>query len=295
MKSVDPGILKQSVCFSFTPSQIAKEQFFYPTWCGHYYCTENYFMKRDSYPPLLVVFIRKGVFRVTYRGQARRAAAGDVLLIDCMEPHYYHAENGLEFVYMHFDGSNAHEICRHIMETKGWFIQQDNNMLVGSLIYDMVRFYVEDGIESSFQSSMRIYRLFELLLSPEAASDTRKKPVEEAILYIRAHIAQPISLEELAAHVCLSVSYFSHLFKHQTGFPPTEYIINCRIEHAKSLLVRTDQSIAEIASQVGYASSGSLINLFVKRLGISPMQYRKQHQSPQNMEGLNHEEQYCGT
>lgn len=61
MQSVDPGILSESVCFPFTPSQSAKELLFYPTWCGHYYCTGSYFMKRDSYPPLLIVYIRKGV------------------------------------------------------------------------------------------------------------------------------------------------------------------------------------------------------------------------------------------
>ena len=86
MKSVDPGILDQSVCFSFTPPDVARELLFYPTWCGHYFCTENYFMKRDSYPPLLVAFIRKGVFHVQYRGESRRAEEGDVLLLDCMEP-----------------------------------------------------------------------------------------------------------------------------------------------------------------------------------------------------------------
>lgn len=69
MQSVDPGIRSESVCFPFTPSQTARELLFYPTWCGHYYCTANYFMKRDSYPPLLIAYIRKGRFRVEYRGE----------------------------------------------------------------------------------------------------------------------------------------------------------------------------------------------------------------------------------
>ena len=62
-------------------------------------------MKRDSYPPLLIAYIRKGRFRVEYRGEFNVAEAGDILLLDCIEPHYYHAEDGLEFVYMHFEGS----------------------------------------------------------------------------------------------------------------------------------------------------------------------------------------------
>ena len=104
MKPVDPGILPQSICFSFTPSDIAQELYFYPTWCGHYYCNSNYFIRRPSYPPLLLAYVRQGVFRVEYRGELRRAQHGDVLLLDCSEPHYYQAEDGLEFLYVHFDG-----------------------------------------------------------------------------------------------------------------------------------------------------------------------------------------------
>ena len=77
MQSVDPGIRSESVCFPFTPSQTARELLFYPTWCGHYYCTANYFMKRDSYPPLLIAYIRKGRFRVEYRGEFHVAETGD--------------------------------------------------------------------------------------------------------------------------------------------------------------------------------------------------------------------------
>ncbi len=249
MQSVDPGIRSESVCFPFTPSQTARELLFYPTWCGHYYCTANYFMKRDSYPPLLIAYIRKGRFRVEYRGEFHVAEAGDVLLLDCIEPHYYHAEDGLEFVYMHFEGSN------------------------------MVRFYDENGVETDMQRSARIYRMFDLLLSPSAAEQSADTPVEQAIQYIRSHIGQPISVEELASTVCLSASYFAHMFKRRTGFSPADYVINSRIERAKVLLVRTQKPIAEIAEEVGYSTSGSLINLFVKKVGTSPRQYRIRHMS----------------
>lgn len=279
MKSVDPGIRSESICFSFTPSQTTKNLLFYPTWCGHYFCTDSYYMKRDSYPPMLAVFVRKGRFRVQYRGEQRFAESGDVLLIDCTEPHYYHAEDGLEFVYMHFDGSNSHEICRRITDLHGWLIRRDNNTLVGNLLYDMVQFYEHDGIESDIQSSMRIYRLFELLLAPSTQETAAVNPIDQAILYIRSHIGQAISVDELASHVCLSTSYFAHLFKRRTGFSPTEYVINSRIERARVLLARSTMSISEIAAEVGYSSSGSLINLFVKRIGMSPRQYRISHQS----------------
>ncbi|MFR4415604.1 MAG: AraC family ligand binding domain-containing protein [Butyricicoccus sp.] len=156
MQSVDPGIRSESVCFPFTPSQAARELLFYPTWCGHYYCTANYSMKRDSYPPLLIAYIRKGCFRVEYRGEFHVAEAGDVLLLDCIEPHYYHAEDGLEFVYMHFEGSNARELCRRITDRHGWLIRRDTNTLIGPLLYDMVRFYDENGVETDMQRSARI-------------------------------------------------------------------------------------------------------------------------------------------
>ena len=155
-------------------------------------------MKRDSYPPLLIAYIRKGRFRVEYRGEFNVAEAGDILLLDCIEPHYYHAEDGLEFVYMHFEGSNARELCRRITDRHGWLIRRDNNTLIGNLLYDMVRFYDENGVETDMQRSARIYRMFDLLLSPSAAEQSADTPVEQAIQYIRSHIGQPISVEELA-------------------------------------------------------------------------------------------------
>lgn len=279
MKARDPGILPQSVCFSFTPPELSKRLLFYATWCGHYYCTDRYFIRRDFYPPLLVMFVRKGVFRVEYRGELRKARQGDTLLLDCSEPHYYRAEDGLEFLYIHFDGSNAHEICRYVMERDGWLIRRDGNLQIAELIHDMVEFYERGGVETPFEMSMRVYRLLGLLTAPAAPETESAGPVDKAVQYIRANVGKPVTLEELAAISNLSPFYFSRRFKRQTGFAPMEYVINTRIDQAKVLLIRSTKSVEEIAWEVGYASAGSFINVFVKRLGLSPTQFRKEHRS----------------
>ncbi len=279
MKSVDPGILPQSICFSFTPSDLARKLYFYPTWCGHYYCTDHYFMKRNTYPPLLIVFIREGKMHVEYENQCFDAQKGDVVLLDCSKPHYYHAYNGLEFLYMHFDGSNSHEICQHILETKGALIQEDSNILIGRLLYNMVDYYQNGGIESMFQSSMRIYHLFEYLLKPPVLQTEYETPVEQSIHYIRRNYSEPLNLNKLAEIANLSPYYYAHCFKEETGFSPMEYVTNTRLEQAKVKLIRTQKTVEEIADEIGYSSSSSFINMFVKKVGYSPKQYRKFHQS----------------
>lgn len=275
MKSVDPGIYAKSCCFAFTPSDLAEKLYFYPTWCGHYYCNQNYFMKRESYPPLLIAFVRSGKFHIEYRNFSFDAGKGDVILLDCREPHYYHAHDGLEFLYMHFDGANSHEICQHILANTGPLIQQNTNALIGRELYNMVELYSHNGIESGIQASSRIYRIFEYLLTPNKVKFQNENPIEQAIIYIKNNIGKDIDLNTLANIANMSPYYFAHLFKEQTGFSPIEYVINTRIDKAKILLIHSKQPIAEIAYELGYSSSNSFINIFVKRVNMTPRQYRK--------------------
>lgn len=279
MKSVDPGILEKSSCFSFTPAVTAKQMLFYPTWCGHYYCTERYFMRRDTYPALLVIYVRAGVMRVSYRGKNYRAHKGDVILLDCYEPHYYQAENGLEFLYMHFDGSNSRELCQNLLENNGPLFQTDANTKIDQLLYDMVQLYETVGHESPAQSSLRIYEILSLLAMPSriTKNENEDDPIDRTIRYIRANVGKNITLKELANIAQLSPYYFAHCFKEETGYAPIEYVINSKLDEAKMMLVHSKESVESIAFSLGYSSSNSLISLFIKRIGITPHQYRKRN------------------
>ena len=96
-----------------------------------------------------------------------------------------------------------------------------------------------------------------------------------SIHYIKDNIGKKITLKELSEIANMSVYYFSHRFKEETGFSPMDYVINTRLEKAKMLLVRTTKTVAEIAYEVGYGSSGSFINIFNDKVGCSPKTYRR--------------------
>ena len=277
MKAVEVGVLSKSVCFSFTPSELALDMFYYLTWCGHYYCTSSYYIKRDYFDPILIVYVEKGIMNVTYRGEAKKAGAGDIVFIDCNWPHYYQAKEGLEFYYLHFDGANSHEMCKYIMDTQGWLIRKDSNRNVYEKIRDIVSDYQSNHEPGVMEISASLYEIFRLLLEPSKKDLHELEPVEKCVRYIRQNVGKAITLKELSNLVSVSPYYLAHLFKRQTGFAPLEYVINTRIERAKTLLVTTGDSVTEIAYKVGYATSGSLINIFIKKVGISPKEYRNMY------------------
>lgn len=98
--------------------------------------------------------------------------------------------------------------------------------------------------------------------------------VEEAIAYIKSNYAGGLTLSGLAAAANLSQRQFSRLFRHQTGMSFTGYLHNIRMDAACRLLADTSRSVAEIAAAVGYADLKFFHQLFKRKIGMAPRQYR---------------------
>lgn len=100
--------------------------------------------------------------------------------------------------------------------------------------------------------------------------------IHDALIYIEKNLEFAPALEEAAAHISLSPSHFSRLFKQVTGCSYTDYVTTIRLQHAQILLAKTELSISEIAAKVGFANGNYMCNVFKNKFNCSPSEFRKQ-------------------
>ncbi|MWV43969.1 response regulator [Paenibacillus sp. HJL G12] len=92
--------------------------------------------------------------------------------------------------------------------------------------------------------------------------------------YIRKNYASSLTLEAVAEYLQLSPSYFSNLFKKETGQNFIDYATNLRIEQSKILLRTTEMKVYEIGRTVGYENEHYFSRVFKKVVGCSPLHYK---------------------
>lgn len=99
--------------------------------------------------------------------------------------------------------------------------------------------------------------------------------IERAMEYVKQHFMDPdLSLKEVCKHVSISSSYFSSLFKQNTGRTFVEFVTYERMEKAKELLNMTSMKSYEIAYAVGYSDPHYFSVAFKKHTGDTPTEYR---------------------
>src|SRR6266516_628776 len=95
---------------------------------------------------------------------------------------------------------------------------------------------------------------------------------------------QDIPLKDPATSIGMSVSHFCRLFKQSTGLAPYQYVIACRVERARTLLLKEEQTIAQVAHAVGFADQSHLNRHFKHLLGVPPGAVRKESKNVQEQE-----------
>jgi two-component system response regulator YesN len=102
--------------------------------------------------------------------------------------------------------------------------------------------------------------------------------VEKVQKYMLEHLGEEFSRETLAEQVYLNPAYLSRLFRRETGFSLTDYLVRQRVDKARAELEQTNQRVSDIAADVGYANFSHFSKLFKKMTGLTPQEYRKKYQ-----------------
>jgi AraC family transcriptional regulator len=101
-----------------------------------------------------------------------------------------------------------------------------------------------------------------------------KYKLQRVIEFIIDNLADNLMLGMMAQEVGMSQYHFARLFKQSTGLSPYQYVIHCRIERAKMLILQSKLKISEVASQVGFADQSQFTRHFKRLLGVTPKEIR---------------------
>lgn len=111
--------------------------------------------------------------------------------------------------------------------------------------------------------------------SNHADFDNITNKVYSITAYIHSHFTENISLESISREFFISSFYLSHQFKRITGFTLTDYVQLTRVRNAQTLLLSTENSIADIAFQSGFSSFSQFNRAFNKFMHQAPSAFRK--------------------
>jgi len=138
-----------------------------------------------------------------------------------------------------------------------------------------------DGIYADAVRLAILARLFSLRAKPDrpaAIGRTKtalpKWRLKRVIDYIDTNLADKITLASLAQAAGLSRMHFAAQFRVVMGFPPHEFVLRRRIEHAQRLLSETDSTLVDIALSVGFQTQAHFTTVFKRFVGDTPYRWR---------------------
>lgn len=142
----------------------------------------------------------------------------------------------------------------------------------------------QGGLSLLYVDCIGVALVARLLHAANSGSPDRPKVAElprwrlkRAIDFIEAGLEQALSLADIANAVGLSRMHFAAQFKAATGLRPHEYLLKRRIERAQEMLVRTEQSIVDIAMSVGFQTQSHFTTMFKRFAGQTPQAWRRCH------------------
>ncbi|XAH21613.1 helix-turn-helix domain-containing protein [Xylophilus sp. GW821-FHT01B05] len=109
-----------------------------------------------------------------------------------------------------------------------------------------------------------------------ASQATGHAGMRELQAWVLSHLAEPLTLAQMAGHAAMSERNFRRVFTQETGQSPSAFVETARLEGARRLLEEQEAlPLKTVAARVGLASEQPLRQLFLRRLGITPQAYRE--------------------
>lgn len=178
-----------------------------------------------------------------------------------------------------FDSNEIEAECKKYISSCKQYLNCDLSCYIGEPVYTQ-ELAVKVNRLTEFKKSNetfldKVFYIDENTSRYEEQAEELKSPVYKAIKYIKEHLEQDLTREEIASYVFLNPDYFDRVFKKETNVSVARFIMQERLDKAKELLIKTELPISTIASTVGYTNLSNFSSMFKKMCGVNPADYRR--------------------
>lgn len=259
------------------------------TYCGLEYCNPSHRFGPNMRDAHVIHVIREGKGTLEINKKKYELGEGDAFYIPPKAEAWYESDKDDPWCYtwVGFVGMKAEECT-----SQAGFSLKNPVRRINCV--DEVGQYIEQMLEAyqlSYANELKRNGLLHLVMSAFAEDYCQNNAalgvaaahpypgavyVKHAVEYMTYHYDEKLKINDLADFIGINRSYLTSSFKKHMGCSPQEFLINLRMEKAKSLLKKTEMSINAVANAVGYPDQLAFSKVFKQHCGMSPKMYKEE-------------------
>lgn len=234
----------------------------------------------DGVDQCVVLVCTRGSGWCEVAGVRHPVRSGQVVIVPPGVAHAYGADDATPWTlwWLHVAGHDLAEFLRVAGVRASAPVRELSDVYrIVALVEEVVQAMERDEtFASALAASGAAWHLMALVSSERTAGAPRVSAVGQAQEYLRQHVTERVSVDELAAMARLSPSHFATRFRRETGVTPLRYQTQLRMARARELLDTTDSPVGLVAERVGYVDPFYFARQFKAVHGVSPTAYRAQ-------------------
>lgn len=260
----------------------------YVTHIGYYPNAKYHFRERENGTNENVfIYCERGKGWIDFNGEVHYLSKNQVFILPANQKHSYGAnvQDPWSIYWIHFKGVNTDFYSSMIgrlisIEDSDKGRHADRLLLFEEIYQNLEMGYSPENLE--YTSCCMIHLLASVKYVNQFREIKKAKEtdaIQRSIMYMKEHLEDKLSLEDIASHAGYSVSHFGVLFSERTSYPPMVYYNQLKVQRACSYLQFSDLKIKEISFRLGFYDPFHFSKAFKLEMGISPKEYRSRYKT----------------
>ena len=249
-------------------------------------CSTNYDfngLSRGAAEFVIFQYTVSGEGSLDYEGRTFKMRAGDAMLVHVPHDHRYYLapdSRSWRLLYFTLSGREAVRLMREAEMLYGPIIRLETDSPLLKFVFSVITELKKNGMRSQFQASTIAYQFVMTLHECFSYDSSHGTPQDKAFIrtvlgFCTKHLADDISVDDIARAAGYSRYHFSRIFHQLYGMPPSKFLAELRLKSAVRILQMECCTIKETAARCGFKDESYFCKVFRKVHGVSPDAFRQ--------------------